>query len=136
MPAHVKNKNSKSDIKWVQEEMEMNMELKKAWMSSETEKKSRYGYRAVGGILGIVLLMTALFFSGNAFLPSIGIPQKDPARGQKTDGICRNRNKITAGFEIATGISEKGKKNTRSRADGRKEAAAVSVETAKEKGEA
>ena len=47
MPAHVKNKNSTSGIKWVQEEMDM--ELKKVWMSPETEKKSRYGYRAVGG---------------------------------------------------------------------------------------
>lgn len=74
MTAHVKNKNSKSGIKWVQEKMDM--ELKKVWMSPETEKKSRYGYRAVGGILGIVLLMTVLLFSGNAFLPSIGIPRK------------------------------------------------------------
>ena len=52
------------------------MELKKVWMSPETEKKSRYGYRAVGGILGIVLLMTVLLFSGNAFFPSIGISRK------------------------------------------------------------
>ena len=33
------------------------MELKKVWMSPETGKKSQYGYRAVGGILGIVFLM-------------------------------------------------------------------------------
>ena len=36
------------------------MELKKVWMSPDTKKKSKYGYRAVGGILGIVLLMASL----------------------------------------------------------------------------
>ncbi len=36
------------------------MELKKVWMSPDTKKKSKYGYRAVGGILGIVLLMVLL----------------------------------------------------------------------------
>ena len=40
------------------------MELKKVWMSPETGKKSQYGYRAVGGILGIVFLMTVLLFTG------------------------------------------------------------------------
>ena len=46
------------------------MELKKVWMSPDT-KKSKYGYRAVGGILGIVLL------DGTAALrrdPSVIIP--------------------------------------------------------------
>ncbi len=40
------------------------MELKKVWMSLDTEKKSHYGYRTVGGILGIVFLMTVLLFIG------------------------------------------------------------------------
>ena len=39
------------------------MELKKVWMSSETRKKSRYGYRTVGKILGIVFLGTFLSLS-------------------------------------------------------------------------
>ncbi len=52
------------------------MELKKVWMSPETEKKSHYGYRTVGGILGIVLLTTVLLVCG-ALLPlSLGMPQK------------------------------------------------------------
>ncbi len=36
----------KTDIKMVQEAIKM--ELKKVWMSPETEKKSHYGYRTVG----------------------------------------------------------------------------------------
>ena len=40
------------------------MELKKVWMSPDTKKKSKYGYRAVGGILGIVLLMVLLLCGG------------------------------------------------------------------------
>ena len=30
------------------------MEIEKAWLSTETGKKSRYGYRTIGGILGLV----------------------------------------------------------------------------------
>ena len=52
------------------------MELKKVWMSPETEKKSRYGYRAVGGVLGIVLLMTVLLLAGTMLSLSMGVPQK------------------------------------------------------------
>lgn len=52
------------------------MELKKVWMSSETGKKSRYGYRTVGGILGIVLLMTVLLFLGSFLSISFGLPQQ------------------------------------------------------------
>lgn len=52
------------------------MELKKVWMSPETGKKSRYGYRTVGGILGIVLLMTVLLFMGTFLSPSLGLPQQ------------------------------------------------------------
>lgn len=52
------------------------MELKKVWMSPETEKKSRYGYRTVGGILGIVLLVTALLFAGTFLSLSLGLPQQ------------------------------------------------------------
>lgn len=52
------------------------MELKKVWMSKEAGKKSRYGYQTVGGILGIVLLMTALLFIGTFFSLSLGLPQQ------------------------------------------------------------
>ncbi len=52
------------------------MKLKKVWMSSETGKKSRYGYRAVGGILGIVLLMTVLLLGGTFLSLSLGVPQE------------------------------------------------------------
>ena len=64
----------KTDIKMVQEAIKM--ELKKVWMSPETEKKSNYGYRTVGGILGIVFLMTALLFAGNFLSLSLGLPQQ------------------------------------------------------------
>lgn len=52
------------------------MELKKIWMSPETEKKSRYGYRAVGGILAIVLLMFALLICGTLLPLFLEIPQQ------------------------------------------------------------
>ena len=39
-------------------------------------KKSQYGYRTVGGILGIVLLMTALLFTGTFLSLSFGLPQQ------------------------------------------------------------
>ncbi len=52
------------------------MELKKVWMSQETRKKSRYGYRTVGGILGIVLLMTVLLLTGTFLSLSLGLPQQ------------------------------------------------------------
>ena len=52
------------------------MELKKVWMSPETRKKSRYGYRTVGGILGIVLLMTVLLLTGTFLSLSLGLPQQ------------------------------------------------------------
>ena len=52
------------------------MELKKVWMSPETGKKSQYGYRAVGGILGIVFLMTVLLFTGTFLSLSFGLPQQ------------------------------------------------------------
>lgn len=52
------------------------MELKKVWMSPETEKKSRYGYRAVGGVLGIVWLMTVLLLAGTMLSLYMGVPQK------------------------------------------------------------
>lgn len=52
------------------------MELKKIWMSPETRKKSHYGYRTVGGILGIVLLMTALLLTGAFLSLSLGLPQQ------------------------------------------------------------
>ncbi len=52
------------------------MELKKVWMSSETRKKSRYGYRTVGKILGIVFLMTALLLIGTFLSLSLGLPQQ------------------------------------------------------------
>ena len=49
------------------------MELKKVWMSPDTKKKSKYGYRAVGGILGIVLLMVLLLCGGTLLSLSLGI---------------------------------------------------------------
>ena len=52
------------------------MELKKVWMSSETRKKSRYGYRTVGKILGIVFLMTALLLVGTFLSLSLGLSQQ------------------------------------------------------------
>ena len=52
------------------------MEFKKVWMSPETGKRSQYGYRTVGGILGIVLLMTLLLFGGTFLSLSMGIEQK------------------------------------------------------------
>lgn len=52
------------------------MELKKVWMSRETGKKSQYGYRTVGGILGIVMLMTALLLGGTFLSLSLGLPQQ------------------------------------------------------------
>lgn len=39
-------------------------------------KKSQYGYRAVGGILGIVFLMTVLLFTGTFLSLSFGLPQQ------------------------------------------------------------
>ena len=41
------------------------MKLKEVWMSTDTQKKSHYGYRTVLGILGIVLLMILLLFAGS-----------------------------------------------------------------------
>lgn len=52
------------------------MELKKVWMSPETGKKSQYGHRAVGGILGIVFLMTVLLFTGTFLSLSFGLSQQ------------------------------------------------------------
>lgn len=52
------------------------MELKKVWMSPDTKKKSKYGYRAVGGILGIVLLMVLLLCGGTLLSLSLGINKK------------------------------------------------------------
>lgn len=52
------------------------MELKKMWMSPETGKKSNYGYRAVGGTLGIVLLMFVLLIGGTLGSLSLGVPQE------------------------------------------------------------
>ena len=53
------------------------MEFKKVWMSPETGKRSQYGYRTVGGILGIVLLMTLLLFGGIFLSLSMGSNKKD-----------------------------------------------------------
>lgn len=52
------------------------MKLKKVWMSPETEKKSCYGYRAVGGILGIVFLMISLLFAGSFLSLWLGLSQQ------------------------------------------------------------
>ena len=49
------------------------MELKKVWMSLDTEKKSHYGYRTVGGILGIVFLDDSFTFYWNIFIYFSGI---------------------------------------------------------------
>lgn len=49
------------------------MELKQVWMSRDTRKKSHYGYRSVGGILGIVLLMMLLLFAGSYLRTALGI---------------------------------------------------------------
>ena len=38
------------------------MEFKKVWMSPETGKRSQYGYRTVGGILGIFLVISFFMF--------------------------------------------------------------------------
>ncbi len=40
------------------------MELKKVWMSPDTEKKSRYAWRTLGGTLGIAALMLLLITGG------------------------------------------------------------------------
>lgn len=52
------------------------MDLKKVWMSPDTEKKSIYGYRMIGGIFGIVLLMTLLICGGTFLSMSFGGSQK------------------------------------------------------------
>lgn len=52
------------------------MEVKKVWMSMETGKKSRYGYRTISGILGIVLLMVLLLGGGTFLSTSLGINKK------------------------------------------------------------
>ena len=52
------------------------MEIEKAWLSTETGKKSRYGYRTIGGILGIVLLMVLLLLGGTFLSRSLGIDKK------------------------------------------------------------
>ena len=49
------------------------MEIEKAWLSTETGKKSRYGYRTIGGILGIVLLMVLLLWGGTFLSRSLGM---------------------------------------------------------------
>lgn len=51
------------------------LELKKCGCPRRQEK-SQYGYRAIGGILGIVLLMTALLFMGTFLSLSLGLPQQ------------------------------------------------------------
>lgn len=48
------------------------MEPKQVWMSRDTRKKSHYGYRSVGRILGIVLLMM-LLFAGSYLRTALGI---------------------------------------------------------------
>lgn len=52
------------------------MELKQVWMSPDTGKKSRYGYRAVGGVLGIVLLALVLLGGGTLLSLHLGIDQR------------------------------------------------------------
>lgn len=49
------------------------MEPKQVWMSRDTRKKSHYGYRSVGRILGIVLLMMLLLFAGSYLRAALGI---------------------------------------------------------------
>ena len=51
------------------------MELKK-YGCPRIRKESKYGYRAVGGILGIVLLMVLLLCGGTLLSLSLGINQK------------------------------------------------------------
>ena len=51
------------------------MKPKQVWMSTDTQKKSHYGYRTVLGILGIVLLMILLLFAGSYLRISLGLGQ-------------------------------------------------------------
>lgn len=52
------------------------MKLKQVWMSPETGRKSHYGYRTVGGILGIVLLMMLLLLVGTFLFQRMKVAQK------------------------------------------------------------
>ncbi len=51
------------------------MKLKQVWMSPETGRKSHYGYRTVGGILGIVVLRRLLLLVGSFLFQRMKEPQ-------------------------------------------------------------
>lgn len=48
------------------------MPVKQIWMSPDTQKKSRYGLRTLGGILGITVLTLALVIGGTVLGLSMG----------------------------------------------------------------
>lgn len=63
------------------------MKLKQVWMSPETGRKSHYGYRTVGGILGIVLLMMLLLLGGTFLFQRMKVAQKT-ASPSLVLGVC------------------------------------------------
>lgn len=52
------------------------MTLKKIWMSSDTARKSRYGLRTLGGVVGIVALMLVLITGGVFLSFRLGLPRE------------------------------------------------------------
>lgn len=52
------------------------MQLKTVWMSPDTQKRSSYLLRSVGGILGIVLLMLVLAVGGMAVVLKLGLSKE------------------------------------------------------------
>ena len=50
------------------------MMLKQIWMSPETKRKSRYGLRTLGGILGIAALVLVLIGGGTVLGFAMGWP--------------------------------------------------------------
>ena len=64
------------------------MELKKVWMSLDTEKKSHYGYRTVGGILGICVSYDSFTFYWNIFIYFSGIATAKLFYGFGSYGCC------------------------------------------------
>ena len=52
------------------------MAVKQVWMSQNTRKKSRYGLRTMGGILGIVMLALVLILAGTQLRFYMGWPSE------------------------------------------------------------
>lgn len=59
----------------------ISMKLKKVWMSEDTGKKSHYGVRTIGGVLGIAVLMVLLILGGVLLTFYLELPREVTSLG-------------------------------------------------------